>query len=204
GERLTCIFVDNGLLRAGEAEQVLRVFRDTMELDVRHVDAAARFLENLHDVEDPERKRRTIGVTVIEVFEEQARKLPDVGFLAQGTLYPDVIESISVRGPSATIKSHHNVGGLPERMRLELLEPLRELFKDEVRTLGRVLGVPHEIVGRQPFPGPGLAIRVIGAVDAERLAIVRGADAVVQDEIRGAEVYEERWQAFAVLLPAKT
>src|SRR5207245_1764693 len=204
GERLTCIFVDNGLLRAGEAEQVLRVFRDTLELDVRHVDAAARFLENLHDVEDPERKRRTIGVTFIEVFEEQARQIPDAAFLAQGTLYPDVIESTSVRGPSATIKSHHNVGGLPERMRLELLEPLRELFKDEVRTLGRVLGVPEEIVGRHPFPGPGLAIRVIGAVDAERLTIVRGADAIVQEEIRRAELYEELWQAFAVLLPVKT
>src|SRR5437867_7673582 len=204
GERLTCNFVDNGLLRAGEAEQVLRVFRDTMELDVRHVDAAARFLENLHDVEDPERKRRTIGVTFIEVFEEEARKLSDVAFLAQGTLYPDVIESVSVRGPSASIKSHHNVGGLPERMRLELLEPVRELFKDEVRALGRVLAVPEEIVGRQPFPGPGLAIRVIGGVDEERLRIVRAADAVVQEEIRRADLYHELWQAFAVLLPVKT
>jgi len=204
GDRLTCIFVDNGLLRAGEAEQVLRVFRDTMELDVRHVDASARFLENLHDVEDPERKRRTIGITFIEVFEEEARRIPDAAFLAQGTLYPDVIESISVRGPSATIKSHHNVGGLPERMRLELLEPLRELFKDEVRHLGRVLGVPEEIVARQPFPGPGLAIRIIGPVDAERLAIVRGADSIVQEEIRDAALYDELWQAFAVLLPVKT
>src|SRR5205814_3723293 len=200
----TCIFVDNGLLRAGEAEQVLRVFRDTMELDVRHVDAAARFLENLHDVEDPERKRRTIGVTFIEVFEEQARQIPDAAFLAQGTLYPDVIESTSVRGPSATIKSHHNVGGLPERMRLELLEPLRELFKDEVRSLGRLLRVPQEIIGRHPFPGPGLAVRVIGAVDTDRVAIVRAADAIVQEEIRRAELYEELWQAFAVLLPVKT
>ncbi|HYR96073.1 MAG TPA: glutamine-hydrolyzing GMP synthase [Candidatus Binatus sp.] len=204
GDRLTCIFVDNGFLRAGEAEQVLRVFRDTMELDVRHVDASARFLENLHDVEDPERKRRTIGITFIEVFEEEARRIPDAAFLAQGTLYPDVIESISVRGPSATIKSHHNVGGLPERMRLELLEPLRELFKDEVRHLGRVLGVPEEIVARQPFPGPGLAIRIIGPVDAERLAIVRGADSIVQEEIRDAALYDELWQAFAVLLPVKT
>ena len=204
GDRLTCIFVDNGLLRAGEVEEVLGVFRDRMDLDVRHVDATRQFLAHLRGVEEPEQKRRIIGGTFIEVFEEEASKLPDVGFLAQGTLYPDVIESISVRGPSATIKSHHNVGGLPERMRLELLEPLRELFKDEVRTLGRVLGVPHEIVGRQPFPGPGLAIRVIGAVDAERLAIVRGADAVVQEEIRRAELYEELWQAFAVLLPVKT
>jgi GMP synthase (glutamine-hydrolysing) len=204
GDRLTCIFVDNGLLRAGEAEQVVAVFRDTMELDVRHVDASARFLKNLTDVEDPERKRRTIGLTFIEVFEEEARTLPDAAFLAQGTLYPDVIESISVRGPSATIKSHHNVGGLPERMRLELLEPLRELFKDEVRTLGQVLGVPDEIVGRQPFPGPGLAIRIIGPVDAERLAIVRGADTIVQEEIRRAGLYGDLWQAFAVLLPVKT
>jgi GMP synthase (glutamine-hydrolysing) len=204
GERLTCIFVDNGLLRAGEAEQVMQVFRDSMELDVRHVDASARFLKNLREVEDPERKRRTIGVTFIEVFEEEAKKIPDAAFLAQGTLYPDVIESVSVRGPSATIKSHHNVGGLPERMRLELVEPLRELFKDEVRDLGRVLGVPEEIVARQPFPGPGLAIRVIGPVDPERLAILRGADAIVQEEIRAADLYGDLWQAFAVLLPVKT
>jgi len=204
GERLTCIFVDNGLLRAGEAEQVMQVFRESMELDVRHVDAAARFLKNLREVEDPERKRRTIGVTFIEVFEEEAKKIPDAAFLAQGTLYPDVIESVSVRGPSATIKSHHNVGGLPERMRLELVEPLRELFKDEVRDLGRVLGVPEEIVARQPFPGPGLAIRVIGPVDPERLAILRGADAIVQEEIRAADLYGDLWQAFAVLLPVKT
>jgi GMP synthase (glutamine-hydrolysing) len=161
-------------------------------------------LRNLRDVEDPERKRRTIGVTFIEVFEEEAKQIPDAAFLAQGTLYPDVIESVSVRGPSATIKSHHNVGGLPERMRLELLEPLRELFKDEVRDLGRVLGVPEEIVGRQPFPGPGLAIRIVGPVDAERLAILRGADVIVQDEIRSAGLYGDLWQAFAVLLPVKT
>ncbi len=204
GERLTCIFVDNGLLRAGEAEQVVATFRDRMELDVRRVDASAKFLRNLRDVEDPEKKRRTIGVTFIEVFEEEAKKLPDAAFLAQGTLYPDVIESVSVRGPSATIKSHHNVGGLPERMRLELLEPLRELFKDEVRALGRVLHVPDEIVGRQPFPGPGLAIRVIGAVDEEGLRILRDADTIVQQEIRGADLYDTLWQAFAVLLPVKT
>jgi GMP synthase (glutamine-hydrolysing) len=204
GDRLTCIFVDNGLLRAGEAAQVVSLFRESMALDVRAVDAGARFLQNLRDVEDPERKRRIIGVTFIEVFEEEAHKLRDVGFLAQGTLYPDVIESISVRGPSATIKSHHNVGGLPERMRLELLEPLRELFKDEVRDLGRVLEVPEEIVSRQPFPGPGLAIRVIGAVDAERLTVVRNADTIVQEEIRRADLYESLWQAFAVLLPVRT
>jgi GMP synthase (glutamine-hydrolysing) len=204
GDRLTCIFVDNGLLRAGESEEVVRVFRERMELDVRAVDAGARFLKNLRDVEDPEKKRRTIGLTFIEVFEEESKKLPDAAFLAQGTLYPDVIESVSVRGPSATIKSHHNVGGLPERMRLELLEPLRELFKDEVRALGRVLDVPEEIVSRQPFPGPGLAIRVIGTVDEERLMILRAADAIVQEEILAADLYDQLWQAFAVLLPVKT
>ncbi|MGH7339748.1 MAG: glutamine-hydrolyzing GMP synthase, partial [Candidatus Rokuibacteriota bacterium] len=204
GDRLTCIFVDNGLLRHGEAEQVVSLFRESMGLDVRAVDASARFLKNLRDVEDPERKRRIIGVTFIEVFEDEAAKLGDVGFLAQGTLYPDVIESVSVRGPSAVIKSHHNVGGLPERMKLELLEPLRELFKDEAREVGRVLDVPAEIVGRQPFPGPGLAIRVIGAVDEERLAIVRAADVVVQEEIRAADLYDSLWQAFSVLLPVRT
>jgi GMP synthase (glutamine-hydrolysing) len=204
GDRLTCIFVDNGLLRAGEADDVMAVFRDTMALPVRRVDTAARFLANLRDVEDPERKRRIIGLTFIEVFEEEARRLPDAAFLAQGTLYPDVIESVSVRGPSATIKSHHNVGGLPERMRLELLEPLRELFKDEARAVGRVLGVPEAIVARQPFPGPGLAIRVIGPVDEERLAILRGADRIVQEEVRAAGLAERLWQAFAVLLPVKT
>jgi GMP synthase (glutamine-hydrolysing) len=204
GDRLTCVFVDNGLLRAGEAEEVVALFRERMDLDVRAVDAAARFLRNLRDVEDPERKRRIIGTTFIEVFEEEARTIPGVAFLAQGTLYPDVIESVSVRGPSATIKSHHNVGGLPERMKLELLEPLRELFKDEVRALGRLLDVPEEIVGRQPFPGPGLAIRVIGAVDEERLAVVRGADAIVQEEVRAAGLHDTLWQAFAVLLPVST
>ena len=188
GDRLTCIFVDNGLLRAGEADQVMALFHERMALDVRRVEAAARFLQNLRDVEDPERKRRIIGVTFIEVFEEAGRTMPDATFLAQGTLYPDVIESTSVRGPSATIKSHHNVGGLPERMHLELVEPLRELFKDEVRELGRVLDVPMEIVGRQPFPGPGLAIRIIGPVDAGRLAVVRAADAIVQEEIRRADL----------------
>ncbi len=204
GERLTCIFVDNGLLRTGEVEQVMALFRERMDIDVRHVDAAARFVKNLHDVEDPERKRRIIGLTFIEVFEEAARVIPDAGFLAQGTLYPDVIESVSVRGPSATIKSHHNVGGLPERMRLELLEPLRELFKDEVRELGRILGVPVEIIGRQPFPGPGLAIRIIGPVNEQRLKIVRAADTIVQEEVLRADLYDSLWQAFAILLPVKT
>jgi GMP synthase (glutamine-hydrolysing) len=204
GDRLTCIFVDNGLLRAGEAQDVVATFREHMSLDVRAVDAGARFLTNLAGVDDPEKKRRIIGLTFIEVFEEAAKSLPNADFLAQGTLYPDVIESVSVRGPSATIKSHHNVGGLPERMRMELLEPLRELFKDEVRELGRVLGVPPEIVGRQPFPGPGLAIRIIGPVDEEGLRIVRDADQVVQQEIRRAELYDTLWQAFALLIPVRT
>jgi GMP synthase (glutamine-hydrolysing) len=204
GDRLTCIFVDNGLLRNGEADEVMHAFRDSMRLDVRMVDARRRFLKNLKDVEDPERKRRIIGGTFIEVFEEEAKQHADAVFLAQGTLYPDVIESVSVRGPSATIKSHHNVGGLPERMKLELLEPLRELFKDEVRELGRVLGVPDVIVRRQPFPGPGLAIRVIGPVDEERLRIVRDADTIVQAEIRQAGLYDHLWQAFAILLPIRT
>jgi GMP synthase (glutamine-hydrolysing) len=204
GERLSCIFVDNGLLRAGEADDVMALFRQRMALDVRCADAGARFLANLAGVDDPERKRRIIGLTFIEVFEEAAVRLPDATFLAQGTLYPDVIESVSVRGPSATIKSHHNVGGLPERMKLELLEPLRELFKDEVRALGRVLDVPEEIVMRQPFPGPGLAVRILGPVDEERLTILRGADAVVQQEISRTELGESLWQSFAVLLPVRT
>ncbi len=204
GDKLTCIFVDNGLLRKDEARQVAALFRERMALDVRVVDAGARFLKNLKGVDDPEQKRRIIGVTFIEVFEAEAKTLENADFLAQGTLYPDVIESISVRGPSATIKSHHNVGGLPERMKLELLEPLRELFKDEVRQLGRVLEVPDEIVRRQPFPGPGLAIRVIGPVDEEALRIVRDADAVVQEEVRRADLYDTLWQAFAILLPVKT
>ena len=203
GERLTCVFVDTGLLRQGEAEQVAQVFAG-LGLNLRCVDAADQFLDNLAGVEDPEQKRRIIGHTFIDVFDEAAQSLANVQFLAQGTLYPDVIESVSFKGPSATIKSHHNVGGLPERMRLELIEPLRELFKDEVRVLGRLLGLPLEVVGRQPFPGPGLAIRVIGAIDAERLAIVRAADAIVDAEVRAAGWYERVWQTFAVLLPVKT
>ena len=203
GPRLTCVFVDNGLLRKDEAEQVVSVFSG-LGLNLRHVDASDQFLNNLAKVEDPERKRRIIGHTFIDVFEEAAKTLPDVQFLAQGTLYPDVIESVSFKGPSATIKSHHNVGGLPERMRLQLIEPLRELFKDEARVLGRLLGLPNEIVNRQPFPGPGLAIRIIGPVDAEGLAILRAADAIVDAEVRAAGLYEKVWQAFAVLLPVKT
>jgi GMP synthase (glutamine-hydrolysing) len=203
GNQLTCVFVDNGLLRQGEAEQVVSAF-SKLGLDLRHVNAAEQFLSKLAGVEDPEQKRRIIGHTFIEVFEEAARSLKNVRFLAQGTLYPDVIESVSFKGPSATIKSHHNVGGLPERMRLELIEPLRELFKDEGRVLGRLLGLPEEIIGRQPFPGPGLAIRILGPVESGHLAIVRAADAIVETEIRAAGLYDKVWQAFAVLLPVKT
>ncbi|MEW6296672.1 MAG: glutamine-hydrolyzing GMP synthase [Thermodesulfobacteriota bacterium] len=203
GDRLTCVCVDTGLLRQGEVETIASVFSG-LGLRLRCVDASAQFLQNLAGVEDPEQKRRIIGHTFIEVFEKEAATLPDVKFLAQGTLYPDVIESVSFKGPSATIKSHHNVGGLPERMRLELLEPLRELFKDEVRVLGRLLGLPPDIIGRHPFPGPGLAIRVIGAVDTERLAILRAADAIVEEEVRAAGLYDRVWQAFAVLLPVRT
>jgi GMP synthase (glutamine-hydrolysing) len=204
GDRLTCIFVDNGLLRGGEAEEVVRTFRDAIGLKLDFVDASARFLEALAGVEDPERKRKIIGELFIRVFEEEARRIPGVGFLAQGTLYPDVIESVSFKGPSAVIKSHHNVGGLPERMHLKLVEPLRELFKDEVRELGRELGVPSRVLDRQPFPGPGLAVRIIGPVTGECLRVLREADAIVDGEIRAAGLYESIWQSFAVLLPIKT
>lgn len=204
GDRLTCIFVDNGLLRKGEAEEVVQLFRGEVGLQLIGVDASARFLAALEGVEDPERKRKIIGELFVRVFEEAARQIPDAAFLAQGTLYPDVIESVSFKGPSATIKSHHNVGGLPEKMHLRLLEPLRELFKDEVRELGRELGLPDRVLDRQPFPGPGLAVRIIGAVTAERLGVLREADAIVTEEIRAAGLYESIWQSFAVLLPVKT
>ncbi|OGP34954.1 MAG: glutamine-hydrolyzing GMP synthase [Deltaproteobacteria bacterium GWC2_65_14] len=204
GDQLTCIFVDNGLLRKEEGEEVLRTFRGGIGLHLEHVDAADRFLAALEGVEDPERKRKIIGEIFIRVFEEAARKIPGVGFLGQGTLYPDVIESVSFKGPSATIKSHHNVGGLPEKMHLRLIEPLRELFKDEVRELGRELGVPDPILDRQPFPGPGLAVRIIGAVTPERIRILQEADAIVIEEVRAAGLYESIWQSFAVLLPIKT
>jgi GMP synthase (glutamine-hydrolysing) len=204
GDQLTCIFVDNGVLRRDEATRVMRFLGDAFHFRIKHVDASRRFLERLRGIEDPEKKRRTIGVTFVEVFEEEAKQLDDVRFLAQGTLYPDVIESVSFKGPSVTIKSHHNVGGLPERMRLELVEPLRELFKDEVRQLGLVLGIPPTIVGRHPFPGPGLAIRILGEVSAERVAVVQAADAIIEEEIRAAGWYDRVWQAFAVLLPVKT
>ena len=205
GDQLTCIFVDSGLLRQGEADEVVRTWRDRSNITLVHRDAGALFLRELEGVTDPEGKRKTIGRVFIEVFEEEAARIGGADFLAQGTLYPDVIESISAHGgPSATIKSHHNVGGLPERMRMQLVEPLRELFKDEVRALGRELGISEAIVGRHPFPGPGLAIRIPGAVTRERLDILRRADAIFLDEIRAAGLYDAIWQAFAVLLPVRT
>jgi GMP synthase (glutamine-hydrolysing) len=206
GDRLTCVFVDHGLLRRGEREQVEQTFRTHLGMDLRVVDATHRFLRELKDVEDPEEKRRRIGHTFIDVFEDTARHLEgSVGFLVQGTLYPDVIESASPRGgPSQTIKTHHNVGGLRPNLPWQLIEPLRELFKDEVRQVGRELGLPEEIVGRHPFPGPGLAIRVLGAVNEERLDLLRKVDAIYLDEIRAAGLYEQIWQAFAVLLPIKS
>jgi len=204
GEDLVAVFVDNGLLRQGEVSEVAGVFREAFGLNLRVVDAAETFLSRLAGVTDPEEKRRIIGHTFIEVFEAEAARVGRVDYLAQGTLYPDVIESVSFKGPSATIKSHHNVGGLPERMRLELVEPLRELFKDECREVGRELGLPESIVTRQPFPGPGLAIRILGEVTRERLATLRRADAIVQEEMRAAGLYTKVWQSFAVLVPVKT
>jgi len=204
GERLTCIFVDNGLLRLREPENVVRMFRDHFRLGVVHVDAGARFLRELAGVTDPERKRKIIGRVFIEVFEEEAKKVDGARWLVQGTLYPDVIESVSFKGPSAVIKSHHNVGGLPERMQLGLVEPLRELFKDEVRAAGTALGMPHEVLYRHPFPGPGLAVRCLGAVTDERLRVLRAADAIFDEEIRASGEYEKVWQSFAVLLPVRT
>ena len=204
GERLTCVFVDTGLLRHGEAQEVVELFRGRYDMPLVHEDAAAAFLERLAGVTDPEEKRRVIGAVFIDVFERVARRAGDADFLAQGTLYPDVIESTPVAGPSAVIKSHHNVGGLPERMKLRLVEPLRMLFKDEVRALGRELELPEGLVGRHPFPGPGLAVRIPGEVTAEALAILRGADAILIEEIRKAGLYDSIWQAFAVLLPVRT
>jgi GMP synthase (glutamine-hydrolysing) len=218
GDQLTCIFVDHGLLRHNEAEEVVRLFRGHYNIPLIHVDARERFLAALAGKSDPEAKRKTIGALFIDVFDEEAKKLgggspagasgahaAPAQFLAQGTLYPDVIESVSFTGgPSVTIKSHHNVGGLPERMNLKLVEPLRELFKDEVRALGRELGLPEHFVGRHPFPGPGLAIRIPGEITEEKLAILRQADAIYLDEIRKAGLYDQIWQAFAVLLPVRT
>jgi GMP synthase (glutamine-hydrolysing) len=205
GEQLTCIFVDHGLLRAREAEQVVEVFRNSYNIPLVARDASELFLGKLDGVDDPEAKRKIVGTTFIDVFEDEARALGGAEFLCQGTLYPDVIESVSAKGgPSATIKSHHNVGGLPERMDMALVEPLRELFKDEVRDLGRELGLPEAMVARHPFPGPGLAIRIPGPVDREKADILRKADAIYLDEIAKAGLYDAIWQAFAVLLPVKT
>ena len=203
-ERLVCVFVNNGLLRKNEAERVCSLFVERFGPSFRYVDASEQFLAALEGVEDPEIKRKRIGNKFIEVFEQEARTLGEIEFLAQGTLYPDVIESVSVLGPSATIKSHHNVGGLPTNMKFKLIEPLRELFKDEVRILGKELGLPTEMIQRQPFPGPGLAIRVLGEVSSKRLKILREADLIVLDEIRAAGFYDKVWQSFAVLLPIKT
>jgi GMP synthase (glutamine-hydrolysing) len=204
GERLVCVFVNNGVLRKGEVEQVLGDFRERYHLDVRYADASDKFLSGLRGVADPERKRKIIGETFIEVFEETAEDLGNVEFLAQGTIYPDRIESASVKGPSATIKTHHNVGGLPERMHLELVEPLRDLFKDEVRSVGEELGLDHAFVQRHPFPGPGLAVRIVGPVTPERVAMLQEADAIFIEELRRAELYDRTAQAFVVLLPVKT
>ena len=204
GPRVTCIFVDNGLLRAGERENVASVFRDHFQADLRVIDAEDRFLTALRGVTDPEQKRKIIGTEFIRVFEAEARNIPGARWLAQGTLYPDVIESVSFKGPSAVIKSHHNVGGLPEKMDFALIEPLRELFKDEVRVLGAELGLPRHMLTRQPFPGPGLAVRCLGALERERLDTLRAADLIIEEEIRAAGLYESIWQSFGVLLPVQT
>jgi GMP synthase (glutamine-hydrolysing) len=204
GERLTCVFVDNGLLRRGEGESVRQTFREHFHMNLVYADAARRFLDRLRGVVDPETKRKVIGAEFIAVFREEAARLGAVPFLAQGTLYPDVIESTSFRGPSATIKTHHNVGGLPKDLGFTLVEPLRELFKDEVRQVGTLLGLPPGLVWRQPFPGPGLAVRIIGEVTEERLQLVREVDAIVQEEVEAAGLGRELWQAFAVLLPVRT
>jgi len=204
GDRLTCIFVDNGVLRKGERDYVATIFRDHFKVDLRVIDAEKRFLDALADVTDPEKKRKIIGVEFINVFEEQSKSIANARFLAQGTLYPDVIESVSFKGPSHTIKSHHNVGGLPERMNLSLVEPLRELFKDEVRQLGLELGLPKHMIGRQPFPGPGLAVRCLGNLTRARLDVLRAADAIVEEEIRAADLYDSIWQSFGVLLPVRS
>ena len=205
GDQLTCVFVDTGLLRKNEADQVVTLFRDHYNIPLIHVDAGDLFLGELAGVNDPETKRKTIGKLFIDVFDKEAAKIEGAAFLAQGTLYPDVIESVSFTGgPSVTIKSHHNVGGLPARMKMKLVEPLRELFKDEVRALGRELGLPPDLVNRHPFPGPGLAIRIPGEITREKVAVLQQADAIYLDEIRKAGLYDSIWQAFAVLLPVRT
>jgi GMP synthase (glutamine-hydrolysing) len=204
GDRLVCIFVDNGLLRKGEFEGVIRMMQRSFDLQIIAVDARERFLKELAGITDPEKKRKVIGRVFIEVFEEHARQIENATWLVQGTLYPDVIESVSVRGPSVVIKSHHNVGGLPEKMNLKLLEPLRELFKDEVRAAGESMGMPHDVIWRHPFPGPGLGVRCLGELTAERLETLRQADAIVDEEIRAAGLYDSIWQSFAVLLPVRS
>jgi GMP synthase (glutamine-hydrolysing) len=205
GRKLHCVFVDNGVLREGEAQKVQDVFRKHFHINLRFARAKKLFLDRLKGVEDPEKKRKIIGLTFIEVFEKEARRIKDVKFLAQGTLYPDLIESRSAfGGPSAVIKSHHNVGGLPKKMRLSLVEPLKHLFKDEVRLLGKELGMSDELVWRQPFPGPGLAVRIIGEVTEKRLSLLRKADVILMDEIRAANLYRKLWQSFTVLLPIKS
>ena len=204
GDRQTCIFVDNGLLRDGEFDATMRLLQQRMKLNIEGARAGQLFLDALKGVVDPEEKRKRIGQVFIDVFESNARRLGDVEFLVQGTLYPDVIESVSVRGPSAVIKSHHNVGGLPEQMHLKLIEPLRELFKDEVRLIGRELGVPEEILTRHPFPGPGLAVRIIGEVTTDRVLLLQAADRILDEELRAASLYDSVWQAFPVLLPVST
>ena len=204
GDRLTCIFVDNGLLRLNEMQQVEERFTNQMQLPVVYEDAAEKFVKALSGITDPEQKRKLIGSTFIDVVEDASKRIGDFDFLAQGTLYPDVIESVSVVGPSAAIKSHHNVGGLPEHLRFTLVEPLRELFKDEVRRLGTELGLDDEFVWRQPFPGPGLAVRILGEVTSDRLDLLRQADAIVAEEIKRAGLYRQIWQSFAVLLPVQS
>ena len=204
GAQVKCIHIDNGLMRKDESRGVVATFREKFKIDLDFVDASELFLDRLKGVIDPERKRKIIGETFIEVFEPEAKKFAGAAFLAQGTLYPDVIESVSIKGPSATIKSHHNVGGLPARMNLKLIEPFRELFKDEVRETGKLLGVPDELLERHPFPGPGLAVRVLGEITRERLEILRNADEIFIEEIKKAGLYNEIWQAFAVLLPVQS
>lgn len=204
GDKLTCIFVNNGVLRKNEAERVQNVFASKLGINLVYVDASDRFLDKLAGITNPEKKRKIIGNEFIAVFEEEANKIKDVRFLAQGTLYPDVIESVSFKGPSAVIKSHHNVGGLPDRMNLELIEPLRELFKDEVRVLGRELELPEHVISRQPFPGTGLAVRILGEVNAERVEILQEADNIIVNEIKKADLYHKLWQSFGVLLPIRT
>jgi GMP synthase (glutamine-hydrolysing) len=204
GDRLTCVFVDNGLLRHNEAAQVVEVFSGKFGYDVRHVDASEQFLGELAGVTDPEQKRKVIGRVFVEVFQQVAEQIDGATFLAQGTLYPDVIESVSVRGPAAVIKSHHNVGGLPEQMSLKICEPLRELFKDEVRQAGLEMGLPEDVVWRHPFPGPGLGIRILGNVTPERLAVLRAADAIMREEIVSNGLHRPIWQSLCVLLPVRS